>query len=47
MRPVASRDRDVESRLALKTSSFFGKPQATRSVEWGFFGCLESKSLPK
>ena len=32
MPPVASRDRDVESRLAPEKIAFFGKPQADRSV---------------
>ena len=39
MPPVASRDRDVESRLALKKMPFFGEPQATQSVVSDACGC--------
>ena len=39
MRPVASRDKDVESRLALYKIGFFREPQATRSVARGSLGC--------
>jgi len=33
------RDMDVDSRLALKNISLFGKPQATQSVEGDRTGC--------
>ena len=37
-RPVASRDKDVESRLARQNQPFFRKPKATRSGVRSFTG---------
>jgi hypothetical protein len=39
--PVASRDKDVESRLARQNRRFFRKPKANRSGAWGFTGFPE------